>query len=1331
MNKTEKKYKSVLLISFIFLSSVFIGLGAMTLADINGSATSPEAADGYDPLANEDSIVDPRGQTVKRSQTIELGRSVTLDLVQPIDWTLNIFDFDVLDVQIPMDLDLDLGLTFPLNVETSYNPYDVHAGESFPFVIDLDNFGCTPSLDIGVDFEMDFADLNFNFLGLGNLLSFATNWGSIDYEKDIEIPFYGVETKLGNWLSYDILDKYYSLESILGIDLDWDQFAISGGVGVNIQYNLYSYVTANAVIDSSHHASPSEESIRWDDIGAKTVDVAVDPAADHGELYSVEIGDWVYHIAHDVTFTVWAELGLEVLSLDIIDEKLDYSYTLGMGELTFPEKTDYTFKSYPEVLSGTSMNGATATQTAIGFDYGPNGGNFQFFDYDVGIPEQQDLQQWLSDMDVDFSLGASIDINFPYNIISYYNARKVTSGGVFDYNVLVDSVGAGSPSIDYNIDFMLDLSSVNVLGFDLGTYEFNDGGELFSINGLGTPFGTDISEVEITDTIGLDSLSAMLNDYLSSIMYGINPDIQFQAWIVLQLDAYMTGTVQLTNGATVLEATEFRWDEQFDTQTTRIQVPESLSPGQTFDVTYTDLEYHLELTPGIKLGVSVLGGIVGFDYTFMIPGVSQYLQEDFSAPDFVEEVEVNELGFEIESLTVDDPLVSDGDFTVTGDFDLTNIGTTTDQYVISLIDDNLPTGTIASWTGGSLPDTTGVILVDETEVIEWTLNLGPDAHKSEYVMNELVFEVKSNTDASLIGTLSTTLEIMAEEGLINTEVVMEEEVDIKPGVGVVVPVPIENNGLVTVDYDISVVGDDVNVLSETSLSLDAGESSIFEYEIDVPAESSSTAGDYGVTLTVEQAGALDIVKELTYTVPEFTLVGLNLLDGDNQVDIDDGANFDFRLSNDGNVEGNVNVSVNGIDGYEVEGLEGKQELSLISGASGVACLVSFDAADLEPGLNEFELLVEQGTELLYAQNFTISVTQLTCTVSSENNKFEYIDETLHYTLDITNDGSVADTFNIEIEGLDPSAYTLEASASNLYLPGSSSAQLDLYISPDDITAVRGGLNGIAVKVSSSTYEYSSYIGGSGVIMPEVYSFDIPNEYNDVQTGIQYVMSFTIENAGNVADIFDIVVENIDPNIEYNIESANLVENSDNQIEIRRGESVEVSIVFNKSIMGKFKPMISIVNSDNEVMQDYKGHFWNGIVYSPAFVIVLVLSIVAGAAALLAVGMYSRGMTMPVIESRVLDRVKVASGEMKRKLSEAKGWILNKIDGVRKPKKKQVSYDSIVYDTFDETEKKLNESTPKPRIKDKLMGIKERISDSKAESEEEDYWNLDEDDDFEF
>jgi hypothetical protein len=1230
--------RSVTLLTLI-LFSVLLFSGAGVAA----SVPNPDSS-AYPLLANEDTIVDPRGQTVKENQRVEMGRSVKLDLIQPVDWSLEVLGQDIISAQIPMDLDLNLGLTFPVDAETSYDPYDVHAGSALPFVVDLSNDGCYPYATVGIDFLMDFAGLNFDFLGLGNLLGFAADWGKIDYSASIDIPFYGINTKLGNWLSYDILDKYYSLDDLLSISLS--DYGIAGGVGVNVQYNLYSYITAK--VDSTSSFGDQSATLTWNDFGSQIMDLNINGAATHGDIYTVTVGDFVYHIAHDVTFTIWADIGLDVLGLNIIDETFDYSKTLGLGQLTFPGKKDYTFVSHPQVLAGTSVHGVDASWSAIDFQWGPAGGTFSAFDYDVDIPHNDKIQEFFTDMNIDAGIGASIDIDFPFNMLSYYNARKVSSGNTFDYNLLMDSIGADAPHIEWNVDGFIDLSEVSILGMSLDRYEFATGGELFSLSDIVTPFGTETAEIEVTSLIQLDTASELLNEYIADMCYGINPDIQFQAWVVLQLDGYMTGNVVVT-GANVVSSTPFVWNEQFDTQTTRIQVPSSLDAGETFTVTCENLVYHMKVTPGIKLGVSVLGGIVAFDYTFLIPGVSQYLQKTFAADNFQEIITVQDLGVDAYDLTINDPSVAMGDSSVSGSFKFKNVGTVNDNFNVELVTDNLPSGASASgFTAYHSSVTVGGI-----RTISYTVNLGSGAHGVDYIKNSLAFKVSSATDSAVFDIVSGVLNIAPDPSLIDTDVTMESAVTVEPGVGCVVPVLVENNGKISMTYGISVVGADTALLGIASFGLAAGASIIKEFIIDVPAESASAAGEFGVTVTITQSGASNIVKTLTYTVPDFVLFGMNIdlaNPADEVITVGATAEFTFLLSNNGNIGTDIDISIDGIAPYKINSALGAQNIILASGASGVACVASFET--LTPGEKTFTVIASIDGVTQYTQSFTINVIQVQVAlqpVSGSDYEWQTGDGDLLYDLVVKNLGIVSDAFAVEIVGLDASAYTIgDLSDVNIFGLGTFSTTLS--INPSDMTKVRGGDNAIGVQVTSELYTYTSIINASGVILPSFYQFALPTAgISSIQNDVVYDLTFTIVNEGNVLDLFDIEVLGIE-GMTYEIVCDSMQKDS---IFVAHGAEIEVTVRVAKSIAGHFYPTVNVINSDEVLLSSINGDFFTGFLYSPAFIVLIVGIIAAVAASLVFYGLYSNGVILTGYRSQTAEKLRLLKNRASVRLQEHK------------------------------------------------------------------------------
>ena len=74
----------------IFALSVFAYIPLTTL-----DSTAPEENKVADPMSaldllDYDSIIDPTGESVKQNQKLLLGRDVKLDVIQPIDWSLDV-----------------------------------------------------------------------------------------------------------------------------------------------------------------------------------------------------------------------------------------------------------------------------------------------------------------------------------------------------------------------------------------------------------------------------------------------------------------------------------------------------------------------------------------------------------------------------------------------------------------------------------------------------------------------------------------------------------------------------------------------------------------------------------------------------------------------------------------------------------------------------------------------------------------------------------------------------------------------------------------------------------------------------------------------------------------------------------------------------------------------------------------------------------------------------------------------------------------------------------------------------------------------------------------
>ena len=754
----NRKFMSLLLIG-IFSMSVLTFMNVVVIpssvSDENKDADL-QSADSIPLLADYDSIVDPRGETVKQYKQLQLGRDTKLDVIQPIDWSLDIIGVNVLKVQVPIDVDLTFGVTFPMNANISYNPYQVRAGQSFPYSIELDNENCTPYMTVGVVVDAELSKLNFQVAKIPSL-DWSVIFEDIYYSNSWTVPFYGIETKMGNWLSYDIVDKYYALSDLIRINTE--QYGVSGGVGINLNYKLYSYVTAKMNVTAPGSSSTSD--IRWDDIGRKDVDINVAPGAVHGETFNVTVGDFVYHIAHEVKLTVWADLYLEIIGIKLLDERFDWGYTLPLGKIDFPEKSQYQFVSQPQVLAGKSVKNAQASYPIVNFDWIPgSGAQLTPFGRTISIPGNEKLQEWLTNMGITAGVSASVNLTFPFNEVSYYNERKVTPGNQFDYHLLMDSIDSDNPAISYNLGAFIDMKNVKIFGKNLSRYDLNTGGDLFSLAGetdLTTPFGTDEFSYEITELVQLDKASKSLNDWISSYTYGINPDIQFRAWAVLELEGYMTADVRIKAGdegkARIVAATPLSWTQQYSTQTSRIEVFSNVTEGEQFGIEYYNMNYHLRVKPGVKLGVSMLGGIIGFDYTIFVDDATFDL-DIFDAGTFTETITVQRLGTSISNFTASDDVTQGNP--IIAQFTVHNTGTTSDRYIIDV--DGLPVGTVASPNSPyKIGDWTPTILPSQSAVIQLELDPGLGAYVAEgFVRNQMGVRVTSISNPNIYAVSSNT-----------------------------------------------------------------------------------------------------------------------------------------------------------------------------------------------------------------------------------------------------------------------------------------------------------------------------------------------------------------------------------------------------------------------------------------------------------------------------------------------------------------------------------------------------------------------------------------------
>ncbi len=776
----NRKFMSVLMIAIFSISVLSYTTVAVLPSLVSDEPQDPElrSADSVPLLADYDSIVDPRGETVKQSKQLQLGRDSKLDVVQPIDWSLDIIGVNVLKVKVPIDIDLTFGITFPMNANISYNPYQVRANQSFPYSIELDNENCTPYMNVGVVVDAQLSKLNFQVAKIPSL-DWSIIFEDIYYSDSWTVPFYGIETKMGNWITYDIVDKYYTLSDLIRVNTE--KYGVRGGVGLNLNYKLYSYVTAKMNVDAPGSISSSD--LRWDDIGRKDVNVNVAPGAIHGQIFNITVGDFVYHIAHEVRLTVWADLYLEIIGIKLLDERFDWGYTLPLGKLDFPERGQFKFVSQPQVLAGKSVKNAEATYDFLNFDWIPgSGAQLTPFGHQISIPGNAKLQEWLSNMGVSAGVSARVGIDFPFNEVSYYNERKVTPGNTFDYHLLMDSIGSDNPAISYNVGAFIDMRNVKIFGKNLSRYDLNVGGDIFSLageNDLTTPFGTDEFSYEVTKLVQLDKASKALNDWISSYTYGINPDIQFRAWVVLELQGYMTADVRIKPGdegkARIVAATPLSWTQQYATHTSRIEVFNNVTEGTQFGIEYYNMKYHLRVKPGVKLGVSILGGIIGFDYTIYVPAATFDL-DIFDAGTFTETITVQRLGASVSDFSASDN-VNQGS-SIVAQFRVHNTGTTSDRYIIGV--EGLPVGTVASANSPyKIGDWTPTIMPGSNALIQLELTPGPGAYKAEgLVRNQMGIRVTSisNPNVFAVSSAYETINFVGASGSASPECLISSQI---------------------------------------------------------------------------------------------------------------------------------------------------------------------------------------------------------------------------------------------------------------------------------------------------------------------------------------------------------------------------------------------------------------------------------------------------------------------------------------------------------------------------------------------------------------------------
>jgi hypothetical protein len=1227
MNKIGQRMTTAVILAVFMISiSGFAGVFGTSNTGSNIPA-APKAA--YSQLADQNTIVDPRGQTVKQTQKLELGRTATLQVINPIDMALDVKGYKLISANIPLSLAMTMGMTFPLQASIGYDPYTVHNGTSFAYLMNLDNTNCTPYATLGVNMNFNMSALDFSILGANSptMGDLGINFANINYQNSVNVPFFGVNTKIGDFVNYDIVNKYYSLDtlmSLVGLPAISD-YGIVGGVGVSVNYRLHSWVTA--LETTSSRFGNTSAAVRWDSLGNQVANIAVDPAAQHGEVMTITVGNWVYHIGQEVTFTVWANIGLNIVGISLINQTFKYAYTQALGEVTFPETSNFQFVSHPQVLAGKDQLNTAAEWTAVNFNYNAlQGGSLGAVGYNVAIPTNDQLAKYFTDMKINAAIGASLNVDFPFNIKSYYNARNAIPGSNLDYNVLVDSVGASSPNINYKVGGFLDLSQVKVLGYQLGNYSFNTQSNIFSAANLNTPFGDSQWTYDITNLVQLNQLNTMLNNYISSYTYGINPDIQFSAAIVLNLHGEMTGTMSLLNnnaGAAVTGATNFDWASQYDTQTTRINVPSSAQTGQSFDVKYSNMVYSLKVTPGIKLGVSVLGGIVGFDYTFMIPGVSQYLTQTFNAPDFTEHVGVQNMAVGTSALTVPSSVPAATN-SVTGSFQLSNLGSVTDNYVISANLAQLPTGTTGQYRidNGVMTNfgvaTTNNLVGGTSETINYVLNLGPNAHGTDYLKNVIGFNVVSTSHPDLFSTISAATTLIPSSDMVSTQVNVESTIPISPGLSTSVPVSITNNGQIPVTYSLALVGADSNVgaLSTTSMTLTPGQTGTSSFAINVAADPANTPGTHSLSV---QIGTLlgTTTQSINYVVQNFSNPQMQIYQGvppTAVVNLGQNPVYQFKLKNAGNVQETYNVAAAVDSGSISVNSAGTSQAITLSAGQETDVLVTLSS--LTPGSHSFNVTATKNGEIVFSQNYGVLVKETTVGVMTSS--YNYTTSPLTYTITVYNAGSVDDTFDVSIIGLDSSAYTLSNNnGQNIYIPAENAVPITMTIKPSDLSKVAGGVNPFFVGVESQTYHVVETNKYSAVALPIVSHVSVLPTILKVDNANSYDVSFMIQNTGNIRETFTVEVNGIDlPFIVFGNNTNNdgiVLTSTSTSVFASRGQTVLVTVEFAKAHDGFFSPSIVVKNNQGVVVQTISTFFGIGFVYANiAWIIVLGAIAIAGA-----------------------------------------------------------------------------------------------------------------------
>jgi hypothetical protein len=364
----------------------------------------------------------------------------------------------------------------------------------------------------------------------------------------------------------------------------------------------------------------------------------------------------------------------------------------------------------------------------------------------------------------------------------------------------------------------------------------------------------------------------------------------------LELEGYMTADVRIAPGdegkARIIAATPLNWTQQYATQTSRIEVFNNVTEGIQFGIEYYNMKYHLRVKPGIKLGVSILGGIIGFDYTIYVPDASFDL-DIFNAGSFTETITVQQLGTSLSDFNVVNTNIAPND-PIIASIRVHNTGTTSDRYIIGV--EGLPVGTVASATSPyKIGDWTPTVMNQSYVDISLRLEPGPGAFKAEgLIRNQMQIRVTSISNPSIyaISTVKTinfqvdnsssapncliTSEIKQANGLVNNRAAVLRGQTLKYDISVTNLASGTNNYLISATQVTSmlvgVTFSGSRSLAADSWNIPSGQAANTELTINVAAD--AQPGPYKINLqSTTGNGNLEIqfyVVESMNNVGQFT-----------------------------------------------------------------------------------------------------------------------------------------------------------------------------------------------------------------------------------------------------------------------------------------------------------------------------------------------------------------------------------------------------------------------------------------------------------------------------